>query len=92
MPFRIHKYQVTEPAYPVIKFIPEDSVILSVQTQNGWITFWALVDESRSLEERRFYILPTGGIIADDLIPRLKFIDTIQDSFGLVFHVFEEKK
>lgn len=88
MSFTIHKHEITD-SFETIKFLPENAVILSLGMQGESIVFWALVDDSRSLEERRFRIFGTGWTIGVERLDKLKFVGTVQTPTGLVWHVFE---
>lgn len=70
--------------------MPEGSLILTVQTQNGRPCLWALVEEGESeKEDRIIYTQGTGGPFADD--PEdLAYVGTYQLP-TLVFHVFTPK-
>ena len=70
--------------------IPENSELLSVQTQNEIPCIWALVNPSEKTEERCFEIFGTGHQIHYDMGTDRKFIGTFQLNDGaLVFHLFE---
>lgn len=68
--------------------LPVGAVILSVQTQNGAPTMWALVDDEATEETRRFIMFGTGWPIQLET-ERLRFIGTVQVPGGLVWHYFE---
>jgi hypothetical protein len=60
---------------------------LSVQSQDGILCLWALVDPKRDRHEKTILIVGTGNPCPKNLG---KFIGTVQhDSF--VWHVFEEE-
>ena len=69
-------------------FMPEDSLILSVQVQNGVPCIWAMVDTGKPKIDRTFVIVGTGQLCDMD---SLEFIGTFQMFEGnLVFHLFEK--
>jgi hypothetical protein len=63
--------------------------ILTVQIQNDEITMWVLVNPEKNTEERYFEVFGTGHSIYYDMGIDRKYINTCQDSLGLVWHVFE---
>lgn len=67
--------------------MPQGAQILDVQMQGERPQLWALCDESKPKEDRRFVIYGTG----DPIIERLgRYIATFQLFGGtLVFHAFE---
>ena len=69
--------------------MPKGAEVLTVQTQNGDICLWALVDPQNKLEERYFEVYGTGHDIYCDMGIERKYIGTVQLNNGLVFHVFE---
>lgn len=66
--------------------IPNGGVLLSFQVQEGVPMLWALVDENRQLEQRKFRVAGTGHPITDNI---KAFVGTIQMESGLVWHLFE---
>ena len=86
----IHKYALIATGVQVIT-MPNNSEILTVQTQNGVPCIWALVDTDNSPEERVFYIFGTGQEVGDAILNMI-YIGTFQmENSGLVFHLFERK-
>jgi len=67
--------------------MPEDSLVLTVQLQQGIITLWARVKPSAPTSIRTFVVLGTGQPFAND---RLVYIGTVQDHW-LVWHVLEDR-
>lgn len=80
----IFKYHITKENNGLIE-MPEGSNVVSCQLQNGIITIWAIVDESKPLVKRQFDVYGTGW----DVDARNTFIGTVQDNDGLVWHIFE---
>ncbi len=81
----IYKYSIGKDIETLM--IPAGAEILCVQTQNGHIQMWALVDTAREKEPRTFIARRTGFVCAD---PIGKYIGSVQVEGGrLVFHVFE---
>lgn len=66
-----------------------DGEILTVQIQNNEITMWVLVNPEKNMEERYFEVFGTGQSIYYDMGIDRKYINTCQDSLGLVWHIFE---
>lgn len=67
--------------------MPQGARILAIQSQHGIPVLWALVDESKQVEHRRFACYPTGGELP--LNPG-KYVGTFQMLAGnLVYHCFE---
>jgi len=68
--------------------MPDGSLILSVQVQNGIPCVWAMVDTGKPKIARTFVIIGTGQLCDMD---SLKLIGTFQLFEGeLVFHLFEK--
>jgi hypothetical protein len=65
--------------------MPIGAEILCVQTQQGEITIWALVDTNAASETRRFAIHGTGFSVPND--GRL-YLGTVQIA-PFVWHIFE---
>lgn len=83
---QIFKYALRITDGPQTVFMPLGSRILSVQNQNGNLTFWALVDDRRDKVPRKFLVVGTGQ---DFDAFKLQYVGTAQ--FGVfVWHVFEE--
>lgn len=64
---------------------------LSAQSQNGKVTVWAIVDKEKENNVSEIFISGTGWSISDDnkyWMNKENFIDTVQDDWGLVWHVF----
>lgn len=91
---RIYKYPVD--LDEVVSFLmpkgvsflmPKGAQILSVQSQNDRICFWALVDTNAEIVPRRFRVVGTGHP-ADDVTADT-FVGTVQMRAGaIVLHVF----
>lgn len=63
--------------------------ILSFGNQNGFPVLWALVNDKKDNEFRKFRLIGTGHPIDD--IESLKYIGTSQFGGGdLIFHLFEK--
>jgi DNA-directed RNA polymerase subunit RPC12/RpoP len=70
--------------------MPEDSEILTVQTQKGTPCIWAIVDTDAPLTTRRLCLRGTGHAFKGN---EGKYIGTFQlDNGALIFHLFEEHK
>ena len=74
----------------VAKFqMPKGAKTLTVQNQNGWPQFWALVSPNEPMVEREFHLFGTGHDLNDDIDPNA-YVGTFQMHDGqLVLHVFE---
>lgn len=87
---RILKY----PIIPTDLFeieMPEYARILCVQVQKTRPMIWALVDESRPMELRRFYLRGTGHPFPE--ADHAEYVGTFQMiEEGLVFHLFVDCK
>ncbi len=71
--------------------MPRGARILSLDTQNGGPTIWALVDPAAEKVPRAFRLFGTGHEVEIDT-ERADFIGTFQVSDGaLVFHLFARK-
>lgn len=66
------------------------SEILSCQLQDDEIMLWVLVNPDEQKTELNFFeIFGTGHDVGCDMGVSRKFINTIQFSSGLVFHIFQ---
>lgn len=65
--------------------LPAGAVPLSVQSQNGIPTLWAMVDPSKEKEARKVYIVGTGNEVNP---VHLVYISTVQMPNGFVWHFF----
>ena len=65
--------------------MPLDAKILTIQTQDGEPTIWALVNPNNELEIRNFRIVGTGNPFDDT---NYTYIGTFQDG-PFVWHLFE---
>ena len=87
----IHKYTLLSGAgheSSSLIEMPENAQILSCQIQNGAIVIWALHDEGKKIV-RHFTCYGTGLHIP---YKEVRYhIATLQDPYGLVWHIFEEK-
>jgi hypothetical protein len=64
---------------------------LSAQLQNGKVTVWAIVDKEKENNVSEIFICGTGWSIGEDnkyWFSKENFINTVQDDWGLVWHVF----
>lgn len=64
---------------------------LSAQLQEGKVTVWAIVDTKKENNLAEVFISGTGWTLSDDnryWCNKENFIDTVQDDWGLVWHVF----
>jgi len=71
--------------------IPKNSRLLSVGLKDKEIYLWALVDPEAEQESKIVHVFATGEGITYNT-GALKFIGTVIDEDGLVWHVFEEVK
>jgi hypothetical protein len=55
---KIFKYRIT--FGKTVLYIPKGTQLLTVQLQNNQPHIWAIVDESQEVEERAFFMVPTG--------------------------------
>lgn len=84
----IHKY-VLDPAVVQAQEVamPNGAKLLSVQSQQGLLTLWALVDTSRPTVMRKMMVFGTGQAI--DLPPGpMDYVGTAQLG-SLVWHLFD---
>jgi hypothetical protein len=81
----IHKYHLNGGS-PQIS-LPTGAKLLHVGEQSDSIVIWAKVNTENETEERNFVVYGTGHQI--DPNEAIKYIGTVQLSYGLVFHVFE---
>lgn len=71
--------------------LPEESWVLSVGAQGGFICLWVLVDTESPKTKRTFKFYGTGWNIEEHK-DALFYIGTVQmPCTGFVFHVFEEE-
>jgi hypothetical protein len=86
---KIYKYEL--PPCPGVVTTIRDEIFqfLEVQMQNGKPTLWALVDPEATIEEPTHIMsFGTGWEIPNDVD---KYIGTLQDSEGYVWHYFVYK-
>ena len=70
--------------------LPIDSEILSCQLQNDEIMLWVSINPNEQKTELNFFeIFGTGHDLGCDMGISRKFINTVQFSDGLVFHIFQ---
>lgn len=91
----IFKYPLEITDFQTVK-MPFSAEILSVKEQNGTLCLWALVDPDIGFEmDYKIHIIGTGAPIDSAVVKSfyggLYFIDTVVMSYGLVWHVFQEK-
>lgn len=84
---RIYKYPIViDDQYDIQ--LPIGAKVLCIQMQSGVPMMWALVDETRPTEKRRFYVRGTGHEMGP--AAHGSYIGTFQIHNGaLVFHVFD---
>ena len=86
---KVYKYLVVIGDYFSLG-LPQDAQVLKVEAQRGRIWLWALVDETKPIETRKFGFAGTGHEIDGSEI--LSHIGTFQTDDGqLVWHIFEVK-
>lgn len=81
------------PEYSVHTFIRDYHIVefLSAQLQDGKVTVWAIVDKEKENNVSEIFICGTGWSIGEDnkyWLNKENFIGTVQDNWGLVWHVF----
>ena len=79
----IYKYKLV-PRTPVK--MAAGAKVLTAASQRNDICIWAEADDSVGEELRYFEIIPTGGVIEDEV--QLKYINTVFVR-ELVFHIYE---
>lgn len=83
----IHKYQLKVTDRQLLE-LPEGSRTLACKEQDGNLCLWVYLDTEEKLERLEILILGTGNPAPSDLKDTHFFIDTVQMSNGLVWHVF----
>ena len=88
----VHKYKLEQDPTRLQEIeIPGEMWPLSVGEQYGELYLWAMTRPASHPLKHRFYVLGTGTdtshIQLGDL-EHLKFLNTVQMSSGLVWHVF----
>jgi len=88
----IYKYELPLGLSPIIE-MPYDAEILSIQSQDGKIQIWAIVDDKDMLVGRQFHILGTGNGFPQEVGYAIagnafKHHATVQQG-EFVWHVFE---
>jgi hypothetical protein len=62
--------------------------ILTAQLQNGAITVWVLLNpDTEETKSVNFFVVATGQE-TDFGLEKTTYLNTVQDDFGLVWHVF----
>lgn len=84
----IYKYQIRHEDEQVV-MLPKGAEILSVQIQSGVLVLWAIVFTKNETEPRVIEIYGTGSSFPTIGQFERKYISTVQDNLGLVWHVFE---
>lgn len=84
---KVHKFKLSGIGIIGIQ-MPKDAVIMSAQLQVDDVQIWALCECDSETETREFYLVGTGWEIPNDRLD-LKFIATIMQESGFVWHVFE---
>ena len=81
----IFKYGIKKTGYQEVD-LPEGSIILDIQLQNGIAVMWVQFDmNAHRIETRKIHCLGTGSTFSLNL----KYLKTIQDG-SLVLHFYEE--
>lgn len=84
--YSIWKFNVSPGSFTAL--MPENSKVLSVQTQGGVPVMWCLVDTEEEKLLRQFITYGTGHEIKNP--ENQEFIGTFQiDGGNLIFHLFE---
>lgn len=83
----VYKYPVSVSDIFTLE-LPQGAEILTVQTQGGGVSLWALVDPDAPTEGVSFRLAGTGHPVRE--ASELQYINTFQLSGGaLVFHLFK---
>lgn len=81
----IYKYILNKYGYTNIS-VPSVSEVLTAQLQDGDLVVWILHDTNYNLIEKEFYTVYNGMPF---YASNKKYINTVQDNDGVVYHVFE---
>lgn len=86
----IHKYELE---VGINTFdLPSINKVLTAQMQNDKIVLWVLLDEKeKGSKPKDFIVVPTGQRMPSELMGSYVYISTVQNSVGLVYHIFAEK-
>lgn len=84
----IYKYALEVPS--TMLDLPVGSIVLNVQLQRDVPTLWAIVDTDKPTHARRFHVMGTGHTLPWRRAIEYRYIATLQTSFGIVLHVFED--
>lgn len=79
----IYKYRITDNME-----MPKDAQIIRVGEQDGELVLWAIVTVGSSNVRRYIYVIGTGRETDFDL-RAATYHGTVQQSNGLVWHIFE---
>lgn len=70
--------------------MPKGAEIIHVAEQHGDVHLWAIVDDAKTAEERKFFLIGTGHPLPD---VKLSHLGTALVYHGdLVLHVFEREE
>lgn len=75
--------------------LPKGARILTAQMQGLSLCLWSIVNSDAHEEQRTIRVYGTGhpiappDTLADDPLSTLRYIATVQDHAGFVWHVFE---
>jgi hypothetical protein len=88
----IYKYQVPRGGGKHGVKFPKGAKLLTIQVQKGIPTVWAWVDpKANESEVKVFHCIPTGvGVVDDFWTNDVRFLGTVQDGDGFVWHYFEQ--
>ncbi len=87
---QIWKYSIDDKDWAGATILmPIGSTVLTAQIQRGVICIWAEVDPKKEQSERMFEIVGTGHTLREDMGTERKYISTVQDIRGLVWHIYE---
>ncbi len=81
----IYKYILNKYGYTNIS-VPRGSEVLTTQIQDGDLVVWMIHDTNYNMSVKEFYTVYTGVPFHDS---NKKYINTVQDNYGLVYHIFE---
>ena len=80
----IYKYECKETVC-----LPQGSIILDCQVQNGVPVFWAIVNSMRDKTRKiTFKVIGTGNEFDSNDLRNYSHFKTIQDNAGFVWHIF----
>lgn len=85
--YAIWKYELAITDYQTIS-MPEQALILSIQSQNGVLCLWALLSPTGNKVDRQFEVFGTGHLIPIGMSINREYLASVQQGV-FVWHVFE---